>query len=143
MPREVVTRLLDDLDGKELPDDTQPINLSLGRTTYALYLSEDNHGKLLEALDPFIKTAEKVDARSSATAAPRATRKAAAASQTDADGWTKEEKANARAWAIATGYKFTNAAGEEKTLGERGRIPDVVMKAWTTAGSPGSEEATD
>lgn len=124
MPKKTITSLFDDLDGKELPEDTAPITLSMGRTTYNLYLSETNHGKLLKALDPFIKDAETV----STNAAPR---KTAAASGAD-----KEEQKAIRAWAIETGFKYKNAAGEEKTLGDRGRIPDAVVKGWKDAGSP-------
>lgn len=126
MPKQTIVQLLDDYDGKALPEDTKPVNLSLGRTTYALYLSEDNHGKLLEALEPFIKDAETV---STTAGAPRAAKAA-----DDAD---KAAKAAARKWAVETGYKFKGADGEERTLGDRGRIPDVVMKAWETAGKPG------
>lgn len=117
------TVLLDDYDGAELPDDAAPITLSLGRTTYSLYLSEDNHGKLLEAIDPFIKTAETL------TSTPRAAAPARAKAAND-------DNRNARKWAIETGFKYENASGEKVTLGERGRIPDAVMEAWRVAGSP-------
>jgi len=114
--------LLDDFDGKELPDDTTPVNLSLGRTTYALYLSEKNHGKLLEALNPFIENAETV------TGTPRSTPAAPKASSAD-----KEHNKAVRAWAQATGYTFKNAAGEDTTLGDRGRIPQEVFDAYDAA----------
>lgn len=116
------TVLLDDLDGTELPDETSPIHLSLGRTTYALYLTEDNHGKLLKALDPFIANAETVSA-GAATRTP-------ARSSTSSD---KEKMKKVREWAQATGFTFKNAAGEEKTLGDRGRIPDEVIAAYDAA----------
>jgi hypothetical protein len=108
------TVLVDDLDGSELPEDTRPINLSFGRTSYALYLSEDNHGKLLEAVEPFIANAEEVNN----TATP-------ASSSAD-----KEKMKRVREWAKSTGFKFTDAQGNEKTLGDRGRIPDEVVKAY-------------
>lgn len=120
------TVLLDDFDGSELPDDAQPIRLSLGRTTYALYLSEKNHGKLMEALTPFIENAE-------TEAPPRGTPVRSSGATSDKD---KEDQKNARLWAQTTGFKYKNAAGEEKTLGDRGRIPDAVMKAWAEEGSP-------
>lgn len=112
--------LLDDYDGKELPDDTQPVNLSLGRTTYALYLSEKNHGKLMEVLDPFIKDAETT--RTTTASAPKATAKA-----------DKDKLKRVRAWAQETGYKFKGADGEERTLGDRGRIPEEVVSAYEAA----------
>lgn len=112
--------LVDDLDGKELPDDTQPVNLSLGRTTYSLYLSEKNHGKLLEALNPFIENAE---TSSTTTAARRAS-----------TGSSDKAKLKAvREWAQATGYAYKNAKGEEVTLGDRGRIPQEVVDAYDKA----------
>jgi len=52
------TRLKDDLDGKELPAGTEPLRLSLGDTTYRLNLSEENHEKLLQALEPFTANAK-------------------------------------------------------------------------------------
>lgn len=118
------TVLVDDLDGTELSEDTQPVRLSLGRTTYALYLSEKNHGKLMDALTPFIENAETVSG--STGASTRGT--SATSSKSD-----KERNAKVREWAQSTGYKFTNAAGEEVTLGDRGRIPDAVFKAYDEA----------
>jgi len=119
MPRKYV--LVDDYDGEPLPEDTQPVTLSLGRTTYSLFLSEGNHGKLLEALEPFIKDAE------TASAAPTRTR-------ASSGGTSDKEKLKAvRAWAQATGYKYKNAAGEEVTLGDRGRIPQEVIDAYEAA----------
>lgn len=131
MPRQTIVQLTDDYDGKALPDDTSPVTLSLGRTTYNLYLSEDNHGKLLELLNPFIEDAETVSS-SSRTAAPS---KAASSGN-------KEDQKNARHWAQTSGFKFKDAQGNEKTLGDRGRIPDAVLDGWKAAGSPvmGSED---
>ena len=117
--------LVDDYDGKELPEDTSPVSLSLGRTTYNLYLSDKNHGKLLEVLEPFIKDAEtsKVSAITS-----RGQAKALSAA-----GYDKEKLKKVREWAKATGYTYTNAKGEETTLGDRGRIPEEVIKAYEDA----------
>lgn len=114
------TVLVDDLDGTELPEGTQAINLSMGRTTYALYLSEKNHEKLLKALTPFIENAETVSGGSSS-------RTARSSSQ------DKEKMKKVREWAQATGFKFKDAAGNEKTLGDRGRIPDEVVAAYDAA----------
>lgn len=55
------TRLKDDLDGQQLPAGTEPLRLSLGDTTYRLHLSEENHEKLLQALEPFIANAKVED----------------------------------------------------------------------------------
>lgn len=114
--------LVDDLTGEELPGDTAPVYLTLGRNSYHLYLSEESHGKLLEALDPFIEDAEYDYIGSSATSKPKA---AAAASTAD-----KERMTAIRTWAQSTGFKYENAKGEKVTLGDRGRIPQVVIDAY-------------
>ncbi|MXG91560.1 histone-like nucleoid-structuring protein Lsr2 [Nocardioides flavescens] len=111
MPAMRKTVVLDDFDGKELPEDTKPINLSMGRTTYSLYLSEKSHQALLKALDPFIKDAD--------TTTPGATRHAAST----ASGRTKKELADIRAWAKDNGHEVS----------ERGRIKGEVIKAFEAA----------
>ena len=58
MPRNQDGAITDDYDGKELPEDTPPLHLTIGRNGYVVYLSDENHGKLLAALEPFIKDAE-------------------------------------------------------------------------------------
>jgi hypothetical protein len=55
------TRLKDDFDGQVLPAGTEPVQLSLGDTTYRIHLSEENHTKLLEALEPFTARAKVED----------------------------------------------------------------------------------
>lgn len=113
--------LVDDLDGSELPDNTEPVTFSLGRTTYSLYLSEANYGKFMDALTPFIENAE----TSSSTPAP--------ARRRSSGGTDKEKMKSVREWAQSTGFKFKDAAGNEKTLGDRGRIPEEVVKAYDEA----------
>lgn len=115
------TVLVDDLDGTELPEGTSPVMLSLGRTTYSLYLSEKNHEKLLKAVTPFIENAE----TTSASTARSSTRSGGSAD--------KERMQNVRAWAQSTGFKYENAKGEQVTLGDRGRIPESVYKAYDEA----------
>lgn len=122
MPRKKIELISDDFDGKELPEDTKPVTLSLGRTTYNLYLSDANHGKLLDVLEPFTKDAE-VASEPRLAPAVRANK-------------ANEDNKKARKWAIETGFKYENAAGEKVTLGERGRIPASVIEAWQVAGSP-------
>lgn len=50
-------RLKDDFDGQDLPEGTEPMRLSVEDTTYSILLSEENQGKLLEALEPFTANA--------------------------------------------------------------------------------------
>ena len=58
MPRGDNGQITDDYDGQPLPADTPQTHLSLGSTTYLMYLSEDNQHKLVEVLQPFISNAE-------------------------------------------------------------------------------------
>lgn len=120
MGRKTVQVITDDLDGKELPEDTKPVALSMGRTTYNLYLSDDNHGKLLAALEPFISGAETASA-------------GAASSRSTAPSADKEKLRKVREWAQATKYTYTNAKGDKVTLGDRGRIPQEVVDAYDAA----------
>ena len=55
------TRLKDDFDGQDLPAGTEPVRLSVGDTTYRIHLSEQNHDKLLQALEPFTAKAKVED----------------------------------------------------------------------------------
>lgn len=119
------TVLVDDFDGTDLPEDTEPISLSLGRTTYSLYLSEKNHGKLMEALTPYIENAE---TSATPTASRQTGRQGTATNAAD-----KERLTKIRAWAQSSGFTYKNAAGEDTTLGDRGRIPDAVVKAYEEA----------
>ena len=55
------THVKDDFDGQDLPAGTEPVRLSLGETTYLIHLSEENHGKLVQALEPFTANAKVED----------------------------------------------------------------------------------
>jgi len=112
--------LIDDHDGKELPEDTAPLRLAVGKTTYNLYLSDANQEKLMKALEPFITGAETVE--------PMRLTPSRTAPKSD-----KNKLKAVREWAQATGYKFKGADGELRTLGDRGRIPDEVVKAYEDA----------
>jgi hypothetical protein len=122
MPRQTIVQLTDDYSGEALPEDTAPVSLSMGGTTYNLYLSEKSHGALLEALSPFIEGADEVSGTARGTSGR--------AKPVDAD------KKNARAWAIESGFEYAGADGKQKTLGIKGRIPTSVIEAWRAAGSP-------
>lgn len=104
------TVLVDDYDGKELPSDTTPLRLALGRRAYSLYLSEKSLEALYAALEPFTK-----DAESDTTAAPKASQKV-----------SRERTAAVRAWAQANKVLQPNG----KPLGDRGRIPDEIFAAY-------------
>lgn len=130
--------LVDDLDGTELPDDTTPLRLTLGRTTYSLYLSDDNHAKLLEAVGPFIENA---DSESATTTAVKSAAKSAKGGADDQ--WSAEDKRAARYWGIETGFEYPDSRKKNKDgtpamkkVPERARLAREVLEAWEQAGSP-------
>lgn len=124
------TVLLDDFDGSPLPDDTQPVRVSIGSRAYNLYLSEENWAKFEAAVAPFIEGAE------SATESQRTQTLRTAATSTRTSKAEKDRLKKVREWARTTGFKYRGADGQMRTLGERGRIPDEVIKAWEEAGEP-------
>ncbi len=111
--------LTDDLDGKELPEDTRPTMLSVGSKSWNLYLSADSVDKLHKAVEKFTKNAEPTASRATAPAS-RATKAA-----------DKERTKAVRAWAQAE--KVTQPSG--KPVGDRGRIPQEVYDAYDKAHS--------
>ena len=123
------TVLLDDYDGTELPDETKPLRVVIGDAAYDVYLSEENSAKFEEAVEPFINTAERVSQSSNRTQTVRA----AASGSKAAD---RERNRKAREWARSTGFEYPGADGKMRTLGERGRVPEEVIKAWEEAGEP-------
>jgi len=124
------TVLLDDFDGTELPDDTKPLRVVVGDAAYDVYLSEDNSAKFEEAIEPFINTAERVSQSTPRTQAVRAS------AGTSAKAADRERNRKAREWARSTGFEYPGADGKMRTLGERGRVPEEVIKAWEEAGEP-------
>lgn len=111
--------LVDDYDGAELPEDTRPVKLSVDRTSYNLYLSDANRDKLLAALEPFVKDAETSSSTGRRTAgSPKA---------------NQDRMRAVREWAQANNVTYTDAQGNEKTLGDRGRIPQEVLDAYEAA----------
>src|SRR6185295_20407740 len=57
MARQVITTLIDDLDGKKAD---RTVEFSLDGTAYTIDLSEANAGKLRKALDPYISAGTRV-----------------------------------------------------------------------------------
>lgn len=107
------TVLVDDFDGNELPSDTAPLRLSLGRKVYRLYLGDKSLEALYAALEPFTK-----DAEVETGPVPVASQKS-----------DKDRVKAVRAWAQAEGIKQPNG----KPLGDRGRIPEEIYKAYDEA----------
>jgi Lsr2 len=113
MARQVITTLIDDLDGKKAD---RTVEFALDGTAYTIDLSEANAGKLRKALDPFITAGTRVG-RGSA----RATRHLTVASGRSAN--SRDENKAIREWAISNGHQIS----------ERGRIPQSVSDAYRAA----------
>ena len=120
----IKTVLVDDLDGSELPVGTKPVVLSLGAEAYNIYLSSSNHAKLVAAIEPFTKDAERVES-------PRRMANMRGLTSTN-----KSDARNVRKWAQETGFKYPGPDGKPKRLGSKGRIPPAVLDGWRSAGSP-------
>lgn len=116
--------LLDDLDGKELPDGTQPIRVALGRRSWNVYLSDDNQKKLYDALEPFTKDAEPADTTRELPA-PRRRRGNRSLGSDDGQSNAKE----VRQWAQANNIKDDRG----RPVGDRGRIRPEIFTAWEEA----------
>lgn len=111
MARQVITTLIDDLDGKKAD---RTVEFSLDGTSYTIDLSDANAGKLRKALDPFINAGTRVGRGG----APRA--RAASAGRT---ATSRDENKAIREWAVANGHEIS----------ERGRIPQGVSDAYRAA----------
>jgi hypothetical protein len=112
MARQVITTLIDDLDGKKAD---RTVEFALDGTSYTIDLSEANAGKLRKALDPFITAGTRVGrggVRPARTVAP--VRRTAS---------SRDENKAIRDWALENGYQIS----------ERGRIPQSVSDAYRAA----------
>jgi len=105
--RTVHTVTTDDLSGQE---GATTITFGLRGRTYEIDLAPANEAKLDKALAPFVEKARKLPANG---------RRASTASTAPA----RTDQAQVRAWAQQHGYD----------LGDRGRIPAVVLAAYDEA----------
>jgi hypothetical protein len=115
MARQVITTLIDDLDGKKAD---RTVEFALDGTSYTIDLSETNAGKLRKALDPFINAGTRVGRGGLA----RGTRHIGAVASGRTAGSRDENKA-IRDWALRNGHQIS----------ERGRIPQGVSDAYRAA----------
>lgn len=107
MAQQVITQLVDDLDGGEA---NQTITFSWGSAQYEIDLSDKNVEKMAKAFDPFISKARKVGRSSSKTTG--AARKA-----------TRSDLAEIREWAKANGHEVS----------DRGRVAQEIVDAYDAA----------
>jgi hypothetical protein len=112
MARQVITTLIDDLDGKKAD---RTVEFSLDGIAYTIDLSEANAGKLRKALDPFINAGTRVG-RGTA-------RRHAGAVTSGRTASSRDENKAIREWAVANGHQIS----------ERGRIPAGVSDAYRAA----------
>ena len=112
---------VDDLDGS---DAAGTVSFGLDGRAYEIDLSDDNAGKLRDALAPFVAAARKSGGRSSGRGRGRAQSQpqAAAAAEKPARS-SREETAAIREWAREHGH----------TINDRGRIPKSVIEAYQAA----------
>jgi hypothetical protein len=113
MARQVITTLIDDLDGKKAD---RTVEFSLDGTAYTIDLSDANAGKLRKALDPFINAGTRVGRGTG-----RAQQRHAVSSGRPAG--SRDENKAIREWAASNGHQIS----------ERGRIPQSVSDAYRAA----------
>ena len=111
MARQVITTLIDDLDGKKA-DST--IEFALDGTAYTIDLSNANAGKLRKALDPFITAGTRVG---------RVPLRRPAGASVGRAAPSREENRAIREWAQRNGHQIS----------ERGRIPQNVIDAFKSS----------
>ncbi|HEX8629004.1 MAG TPA: Lsr2 family protein [Catenuloplanes sp.] len=117
MARQVITTLIDDLDGK--PAD-RTVEFSLDGASYTIDLSDANAGKLRKALDPFINAGTRVGRGGSGRSAGRP---AGQSGSGRGAGGDRDQNKAIREWASQNGYQVS----------ERGRIPQNVTDAYRAA----------
>jgi hypothetical protein len=113
MARQVITTLIDDLDGKKAD---RTVEFSLDGTNYTIDLSEANAGKLRKALDPYISAGTRLGR----AATGRIPARRGVPGRT---AGSRDENRLIREWAIANGHQIS----------ERGRIPQGVTDAYRAA----------
>jgi hypothetical protein len=113
MAKQTIIKLIDDLDGSTA---NQTVTLALDNVTVHIDLSDDNAGKLREALQPFIDAATKVT-----STGVRHTRTVISAQGAS----LREETQAIRAWA----QKYGPQLGLDPTA-NRGAIPQRVRDAY-------------
>lgn len=111
MAQKVVVQLVDDLDGSSIePGTGSTVSFAIDGTSYEIDLSDENAGKLRDALAPYLKAGRRVGGRRSTRASSGSS---AAASETAA----------IREWANAQGLKVS----------QRGRVGSDVVEAYRAA----------
>jgi hypothetical protein len=107
MAKQIIHRLIDDLDGK---DADETIRFSLDGVGYEIDLSAKNAGKMRDAFAPYISAGQKIGRTGvGGLANPKPTR-----------GADREQNKAIREWAARNG----------KDISDRGRIPQEVVDEY-------------
>jgi hypothetical protein len=118
MAREVIEKLIDDLDGG---DATETVSFGLDGTPYEVDLNKRNAAALRKVLDRYIKAARRA---STSAGAPR--RKPAPTGRAATSTTRDYDIVALREWAGTNGIAVPS----------RGRIPQVVVEQYRSAGTP-------
>lgn len=132
MGKQVVQRtvITDDVDGTELPDDTQPVTLVHEGKTYSLFLSDENRQALLDTLDRYTKNVEPVtitQPRKSKKRTRRSSVEVAQEKQQAADKKAQRSEIQSFAKKKFPDYKFPDRAAIKR------EVVDAFYKANPTA----------
>ena len=113
--------LVDDLDGSEA---SESVSFALDGASYEIDLSDDNAGKLRDALAGFVAGARRVDGGRRGPGRPKATApKAGKAPRGPRTAPDREQTAAIREWARGNGFEVS----------ERGRLSATVLAAFEAA----------
>ncbi len=109
MARQIITVLTDDIDGSTAD---RTVEFGLDGVGYTIDLSEENIGKLREALNPYLEVATRVSRAGIRRGAP--------APATQATRTNRQQNQAIRDWASQNGYEMS----------DRGRIPSNIVEAY-------------
>ncbi|WP_199512154.1 histone-like nucleoid-structuring protein Lsr2 [Nucisporomicrobium flavum] len=113
MARQVVTTLIDDMDGSQAD---RTVEFGLDGVRYTIDLSEKNAGKLRKALDVYLAAATRVGRADLDRRKGRGSHATTVVSE-------RERNRAIRQWALANGHDVS----------ERGRISAAVVEAYDAA----------
>jgi hypothetical protein len=116
MAERIVTQLIDDLSGAEIPEGTgERLGFSIRGVAYEIDLSEGNVAKFDKAFAPYIDAARKVR--------PRGRARTPSPNRKSNSRMSKQQLTAIRNWANKNGFRVST----------RGRIPGEVVDAFEAA----------
>ncbi|GAB3077864.1 Lsr2 family protein [Intrasporangium mesophilum] len=112
MAQKVITRLVDDIDGKEIAEGGATIQFAIDGVTYEIDLNDKNAKKMREAFDVYVQHARRTGGRAARGPSGRSRGKS-----------DKAQLQSMRAWARQNGYNVS----------DRGRISQEIQAAYHKA----------